>query len=374
VLLNSPVVAADDVIHSGRAGEWQVLILRGGSPSHARAESELNARGIQLAFGSREATQQLAEYSPSLFFALFNRDQSCVGGFAVQLRGAPVPGGHQLMRAEQFGSSMPLAAAGPLLDFFRGWMESQKKVLRVSIDLFSFDAAHRKMLAEALAQRRFRRARHINGYAETLVLDLAPTESDLFAGLHHSARRKIRQLDKHPIELRTIDDPVYSERMNALLLETFARTGGNIQERNWEERIRLSEAHPDVSRIVGLFRTDLSGPQSLLAYAWGCRSGESVFYSEAASTRETGEQKIALAYGVMWDLIRWARQSGAQLFDFGGVTRGSHGADDSLGGISDFKRYFSQQIREVREEWILDDHTMRARIVGALHRRLRGGD
>jgi hypothetical protein len=368
---SSAVIDPGDVVHSGTAGDWQIFVLRGGSASHARAQADLAERGVQLSFGSLHPTQQLSEYSTSLFFALLNAENSCVGGFAVQLRAAPVPG-HQIMRAEQFGESIPEAAASAVLDFFRDWIGKQKRILRVSIDLFSFDAARRRHLADLLGQRHFHRATHVNGYVETLVLDLTPTEAELFAQLHHSARRKIRQLDKHPVELRTIDDPIFGERMNQLLLETFTRTGGNIEARNWEERIRLSAAYPGQSRIVGLLRSDVEGADSLLAYAWGCRSGDAVFYSEAASTRDTGEQKIALAYGVMWDLIRWAKRAGAQLFDFGGVTRGSHGEDDSLGGISDFKRYFSQQIMEVREEWILDDHTMRARIAGALHRRLRG--
>jgi hypothetical protein len=374
IILN-PVMATGgrDVVHSAASGEWQMVVVRGGSPSHANAEAELSARGVVLPFGSRVATQQLSDYAPGLFFAIQDAQGSTVGGFGATLRRAPVPGGHQLLRAEHFGAAVPLDAAAQILDLFNNWLAQQSKILRASIDLFSFDVAHRRHLAELLAQRGFQRAPRVNGYVETLLLDLAPSEETLFANLHHSARRKIRQLDKHPIELRTISDPLYASRMNRLLLETFARTGGQIEERDWGERIRLSNEHPDVSRIVGLFHKDVDDPDGLLAYAWGCYNGDSVFYSEAASTRDTGEQRIAVAYGVMWDLIKWAKRTGAKRFDFGGVTRGSHGGDDSLGGISDFKRYFSEDIVEVREEWIRNDHTLRARVVGAVHRRLRGG-
>jgi lipid II:glycine glycyltransferase (peptidoglycan interpeptide bridge formation enzyme) len=74
----------------------------------------------------------------------------------------------------------------------------------------------------------------------------------------------------------------------------------------------------------------------------------------------------------MWDLIVWAKRTGARLFDFGGITRGTHSDEDPLGGISDFKRYFSRQIVPVREEWVLNHHTRRAAVVAAVHRRLRG--
>jgi hypothetical protein len=364
-----------DVVYSTQASNWRISIVRGASAAHQSIEADLAARGIMLPFGSQCATNTLPEYSPSLFLAVQDRAEVYAGGCALQLRPAPLIRGHQLVRLEQFGLSIPSAAVDAVISALRQWMQTQKQILRVSVDVFAFDAALRQQIGDSLGRSGFRRARHVNGYIETLVLDLQPPETDLFAGLHHSARRKIRQLDKNPIELRTIDDPALGERMNELLFQTFARTGGDIHARDWTARIELSRDHPDTSRIVGLFRTDVTGPDALLAFAWGCRSGDSVFYSEAASTRELGDQKIAVAYGVMWDLIKWAKRTGARIFDFGGITRGSYagGEADPLGGISDFKRYFSQEIVEVRSEWILDDHTLRARLIGALHRRLRGG-
>jgi lipid II:glycine glycyltransferase (peptidoglycan interpeptide bridge formation enzyme) len=172
--------------------------------------------------------------------------------------------------------------------------------------------------------------------------------------------------------MREVTQDVYAARMNELLQETFSRTGGHVPERDWSARIKLSADHPDISRIIGLFRTDVEGPESLIAYAWGCHSGDHVYYSEAASTRETGDIKVPMAYALMWDLILWSKRTGADWFDMGGVTRGTHEGDDPLGGISDFKRYFSKEIVRVREEWILDDHTWLASVAATIHKRLRG--
>ena len=351
----------------------RVEILDGTGPDRERRETELLERRVALPFASRLATASLAEYAQSSFFTVLDNANQCVGGFAVQSRRAPLIVGHSLLRVEEFGESVPMSAMETAISGLVAWVKQNPRVLRLSIDLFSFDPERRRELGEAFARRGFRRMTHPNGYAETLITDLDKSEAELFALLHHSARRKIRAIEKHPIELRPVTDAVYSDRMNELLQQTFARTGGRVKERNWQERIELSQKHPNISRIVGLFRKDASGPDALLAYAWGCRSGDHVYYSEAASTRDTGEQRIALAYGVMWDLILWAKRTGARVFDFGGITRGSHGAEDRLGGISDFKRYFSQQLVPVREEWVLNQHTRRAAVVAAIHRRVRGG-
>ncbi len=348
-------------------------ILDGASPERARYEQELLEQGIHLPFPSKYATAQLDEYSPALFFAFLDARGKCLAGFAAQSRRAPLIAGHRLLRIEEFGSTFSLELADAIVSELMKWVRRNPRVLRLSLDLLLFDAAKRAALAELLARHNCRRMQHPNGYAETLVLTLDKSEEELFAGLHHSARRKIRQVEKHPVELRLITDPAYENRMNEMLQQTFARTGGQVHERNWRQRMELSQQHPDLSRIVGLFRTDLTGPDSLLAYAWGCRSGEHVYYSEAASVRQTGEQKLALAYGVMWDLIVWARRTGARFFDFGGITRGTHTDEDPLGGISDFKRYFSQQLIPVREEWVMNRHTKRAALVAAVHQRLRGG-
>jgi hypothetical protein len=354
------------------SGGWRVEVLDGAATARLQREQELIDNHVPLPFASRFAVGQLSEFSPNNFLSVLDADHRCVGGFAVHVRRAPFLAGRRLLRVEEFGASLPLAAAEAAIAGLVKWVVRTPRVLRLSVDNFSLDPDRRRELGSAFARLGFRRAAHPNGYRETLVSDLGKSEAELFAGLHHSARRKIRQLEKYPLELRAITDPSYSERMNTLLLETFERTGGHVQARNWSERIELSRKHPEISRIVGLFRTEANGPEALLAYAWGCHSGSHAYYSEAASTRDTGDQRIALAYGVMWDLVLWAKRTGARFFDYGGITRGTHTDEDPLGGISDFKRYFEQNIVEVREEWVLDSHSWEARLAAAAHRLVRG--
>jgi hypothetical protein len=128
----------------------------------------------------------------------------------------------------------------------------------------------------------------------------------------------------------------------------------------WAEILALSEERPELSRVVGLFRSDRDGPTGLLSFAWGCHHGDHAHYATAASTRRT-DLRIPMAYPLAWDLMLWARRNGATTFDFGGITMGSSGGDDPLGGISDFKRRFTDRVVEVGEEWIFEPSPWRAR-------------
>ena len=146
-----------------------------------------------------------------------------------------------------------------------------------------------------------------------------------------------------------------------------SRTGGEAAPAPWAERIALSAAIPDRSRLVGLFRAGEDGVDSLLAFAWGGCHGDFAHYDSAGSTRAT-DLKVALNYPLLWDLIQWAQQQGASWFDLGGVTLGTHDSADPLGGISDFKRWFSKELAAIGEDWVLYPHPGRSAIASGIRR------
>jgi lipid II:glycine glycyltransferase (peptidoglycan interpeptide bridge formation enzyme) len=191
------------------------------------------------------------------------------------------------------------------------------------------------------------------------VVDLTPEESALLAGFHYNARRRIRNVAKYPVKVSTAGSVSLAPRLKELADETHLRTGGELQQIDWVSLIRMSAEAPHLSRIAILERTDRDGPDAVLAFAWGCVHGRLAEYSESGSTRPD-DMKVSTSYALMWDLISWARRNGAHLFDLGGVTEGSAKSDDPLGGISDFKRFFSQLEVEVGAQWLLEPHPARA--------------
>ena len=285
--------------------------------------------------------------------------------------------GHLLLLSERFGDSLPLEVAVPTLQGFASLMGRDSRILRVDIEVFSPDAGRRSALGKALAGAGFGPAQLTRSYVETLTGELLlPTEEHL-ATLSVNTRRHVRAIHKRPVALRLIEDDVFAPRLDALMEETLERTGGAYESQDWRWRIALSKAAPEVSRLIGLFRTDAEGPESLLAFAWGCHHGEYAHYDAAGSTRRS-DLKMSFSYAVMWDLMCWARNHGARWWDFGGITSGHGGSDDPVGGISDFKRHFSSNVQQVGERWVLEPNPMRLGLAQGLtavanaFRRVRG--
>jgi hypothetical protein len=152
-------------------------------------------------------------------------------------------------------------------------------------------------------------------------------------------------------------------RLQQLSDETRARTGGAQRPLDWKAILEMSAQAPRLSRIAILERTDRAGPDRILAFAWGCLHGGVGEYSESGSTR-ADDLKVSTSYALLWDLIIWARKGGAHTFDLGGVTSGITHSEDPLGGISDFKRRFSQREVEVGAEWELVPRPRRAMVAG----------
>ena len=117
---------------------------------------------------------------------------------------------------------------------------------------------------------------------------------------------------------------------------------------------------------MGLFGHGKSEPDTLLAFAVGHNHGDHVQYSHAASTRDTGGLPLPLGYALAWHIICWGKDLGAEWFDFGGITQGSHDSGDRLGGISDFKRYFTKTVETVGDEWVLEVRPVRSFVARVL--------
>jgi hypothetical protein len=242
---------------------------------------------------------------------------------------------------------------------------SQSRILRVYLEVLALDSAVRETVATSALALGFRRNPAPRRYAQTLVLDLGREEGELFASFRGQARRNIREVTKRSFDVRPITDAGYADRIAALLRETMERTGGAYQVEDWPALIRFGNGHPDLSRIVGTFRQDTGGPESLVAFAWGGHHVENVEYLTSGSTR-SGAGKTPLSYALVWDLIRWAKQTRARWFDFGGITEGGLASEDPRGGISDFKRAFCTNVATVGEEWLLEPRPLRAKVARAV--------
>ena len=263
------------------------------------------------------------------------------------------------MRVERFGPGIQAAAYSATLQALMLIARRDPMVLRLYVESLAFESNVRTELESILVTAGFARVPSPRCYEHTLVLPLDKDEESILAGIHASARRHIRSSAKHSVRIAPVADPAYFARLDELSMETYARTGGRYAPVEWGRIAAVAAREPEAVRLVGLYRTDIDGPNSLLAFACACGHGDHAHYSFSGSTRNT-DLRIPLLYPLLWDLMLWAKASGARFFDLGGVTAGTHASEDPLGGISDFKRYFTKTLVQVGAEWSYEPRPRRA--------------
>ena len=346
----------------------RATILRGSSDERTRCERDLDRLGVPVPLPYRQVARSVVGARETWLVAIRGREGRCAGALGINVRPAPFLPGHVVMEVVRLGASLAPAIRRLALETLTEAVRRDPRVLRLTVEVFARDADEREDYAAHLTELGLRLHERHNGYRQTLTLDLRLDENAIFSGFERSARRNVRSLSKHPVTLAPITDPRYADRLEVLMLETLARTGGRYAPQDWRAMIDLTREAPHLSRLVGIVRNDCEGPESLLAFAWGCAHGDHVQYSHGASTRDV-PFRIPLAYPLIWDLVSWAKRIGATWFDFGGVTDGSVGdAGDPLGGISDFKRFFSREVATVADEWVFEPRSVRARAARIAHR------
>jgi GNAT acetyltransferase-like protein len=345
----------------GEADEFRVRVVDSQDPLALEAEGSLDSQGIAIPLPSRPLWGRLLggrSYRHALAVDSAGHYGAMLGLSQTPTRALP---GHHIVRLEAVGDGFASAAGRALLGYAAEYAKEQSRVLRIVVELECRSEAARTLLRESLVTSGF-----VPGIAErvaprTLELDLDPEEPALFAGLSKSTRQNIRGAAKHGLQLRRLSDPELGGRMNELLLSSFVRTGSRAEAVEWGPIMQLSAALPHRSNLIGAFRETEGGSAELVAFAWCMHHGDRAEYSHGASARIPGVT-LRILTPVLWELITWAKQEGARWFDFGGITPGSAGSGDALGGISDFKRGFSKQEIDFGEEWVFEPSPAKARV------------
>jgi hypothetical protein len=340
---------------------FSVEMMPNVGPARERFERELLESGVAVPLSHRSEWARAFGPDGSWFLGVRDANGKCCCGFAVEVTRSRAMPGHLLLRVQRFGVATTTEAASVGLRSLVQYAQQQFRVLRLYVELFSKEPEVNERIATVASSLGLHEVERPRSYRNTVVLDLTPDESDIFSGFDRSARRNVRASAKKGFEICPITDPIFAHRMDALLAETMARSGGRHEKRDWAGTIEFSNRYPTLSRLAGTFRPEMTGPESLVAFAWGCNHGDHVTHTRAASTRSM-KSNVPLSYALAWDLISWAKTNGASWFDFGGVTQGSLSDKGGLGGISDFKRFFSKEVSEVGREWILEPHPFRAKL------------
>jgi FemAB family len=334
-----------------------------------QTEHDLHNAGIRLPLFHRWPWAECNRKSTYRLVVVRNDSNAVLGAAGVRIDSSRVLPGHKFLRVIQFGHALPETAWDPLIAALKSQAHNDPRVLRLSIGVFSRN--RRDEIASLLKKYGFKKLRQPHSYRYTLTLDLHPSEEEVLTRLHKTARKNLREAEKAQLFVTPLTQAIYADRIASLQREAMSRTGGNAEALDTDAALELSRLYPHLSCVVGLFPSaaDLD-PSNLLGFAWGCMHGDHAEY-RAAGTMRLPDRNIAISYPLLWELIAWAKREGAVWFDLGGVTL-DDSASDPLSGISNFKRYFSRNVEEVGEEWILEPHPERVRLATLLGHLARG--
>ena len=81
-------------------------------------------------------------------------------------------------------------------------------------------------------------------YEHTLAIDLTLDEQALLATFSSRARRELRRAEKFPLSIVEVDGTVQGAALDALLAETFERTGGMAPAQDWARIAAVTREAP----------------------------------------------------------------------------------------------------------------------------------
>jgi lipid II:glycine glycyltransferase (peptidoglycan interpeptide bridge formation enzyme) len=255
--------------------------------------------------------------------------------FAALLYMSPLPGLYAYKGVIERGPVFEdEARAIALWDDF----ESQLRKLRLcSLEISPFWERDRiQKLRLHLGSRGYIRCATSVCHTETLIVDLGPSEEEIFKSMKGS-RNRIRKALSMGIQVREAQDEgevkMFWQMYRDMCQSKELHCG---PYRQFEKIWRFSKAYPsDCAYLLGWLGTSLVGGYILL------RHGDIVEITRGGGSTSV-DPAIPKSELIFWEAIRWAKQTGASVCDLGGVTPDAE-EGSAKWNINRFKKKFSDQ-------------------------------
>ena len=296
-------------------------------------------------------------------------------GFAVRVERSRALPWTRIGHVQRVGRALHEPALAQLGEILATIARRIPRLQRLDVQVFDEEPERRQRAERSiLAAGGIRTGPH-RSYDRTLILPVPPGgDAALLAALRPAARRRILKFQRSAdVQVRPVAGASHLRRVSELYQEAFARTGGTPPTLRFRDVMRDTNAGRSV--LLGTFLPKRSAPKDLVAFLWCRLHGDHVTYDTAGSERSHTLQGIPVSYPLVWEMLRWGAAHGAQWADLGGVVPAGEGADHPAGGISVFKRRFSDLEKEVATEYRFEPHPVLSRsaeVVRRLGRYLRG--
>lgn len=338
----------------------RMFLLRGPGEAWRRVESHLEGRGTALPLPHRNAWAEETGKELRMAVALDHGGPRAALAFEVR-RPRSLPG-HECWHIHKFGSQGDPLSLLRLVGWLRDRASEGRCVVSLNVEAFALDDGELSRSEALLQALRFRRSDDAEAYTRTRILDVSKSDDALLSDMSSMGRRNVRKVRRSKVRLAPLREPSELRKMVSLLVETRRRTGGPVPTSRVESLFRVAARQPDLVRVVGMY----DARDELVAFATGLFHGNHVSYGDGASTRES-TAGLPLAYGLIWDLVAWARERGVTRLDLGGVPSTGSSDTEHLPGIGRFKRQLGGTEQEVGSAWRHIASPWRARFLDVIH-------
>ena len=178
-----------------------------------------------------------------------------------------------------------------------------------------------------------------------MTLDLTPSLDTLLQRMKSKTRYNIRYAERKGVRVFLVKEMRQLDIFYTLLQETAVRDNFIIRPLSYFEDMWKQLVLSKVAQVFLAYHADTP-----LAGAICFRLGRKAWYVYGASSNEN--RNLQAAHLVQWEMIKWAKSLGCQIYDFRGVS-GDLSPEHPLYGLYRFKEGFGAELREYVGEYDL---------------------
>lgn len=179
------------------------------------------------------------------------------------------------------------------------------------------------------------------------------SEEELFANLTQGARRKVRIAMRSGVEVRPVGVE-YLDEFDRIMKTTGERDGFNTRPKEYFQRmlealgeyVRLYMGFYENQAVCGAITTNYAGK---VCYVYGAS--------------DNVHRNVMPNYLMQWEMIRWAVETNADVYDFQGVSGNMDKENNPMYGLYQFKRGFNGTLDELAGEFDYVYQPLKAKMV-----------
>ena len=292
----------------------------------------------------------------------------CVGLLSAEVHRSRRLPGSTVVIARRVAASTHPRVLNALVQELDKTARVEMRARRIRISIVSSSMSELNDAGALLAESGFVASSSPSVAKHTIVLDLQQDEEALLRRVRPSVRRALKVVDQLPLRIAPIHDLTLANRLRVINRASYARHGVFPPELPFSGFIESALHHPDAFSLIGLYRTDISGSESLIAFEF-TTSDRQVAIAEHAGMEHIRlyGKNVPAGYATLWASIRWGIRTGASLFDLGGVALPGDRSYNTTGSITRFKKHFGGEVVSTFErEYEKSSNTLGARVMNSL--------